>query len=284
MSGRNSALRGRTIKLTAVFVDAGNNAVEPEDITLSIFPPGHSPESGGDEDDAWVWEATLVSGGSGPHSSSNVVVCEALGIYYYVLTVPEDSDFGTAFDNWTGTIDNVPLDETFNFTIVGGGSIGTDVVSEARKVTVVWTPQGTDDLAVQSLCSIDHSEFNLADFERKFSLVHPSAYRRAEDRFNKLVEIARERVNHTLACSGLSLEKVVDGDALIPILTAFVWMLILEDTGESGAMEFERAREAYVRELDLIKSMVIWADLDEDKANDEGEKMVTSSYTYCRGF
>jgi len=124
MAGRSSVLRGESIALTAVFLDAANQPTDATDIKLDIFPPGKSPDLGYGEEDAWVWEASLTSGGSGPQADPEVlIVHQSEGHYSYTLTIPEDADLGPAFDNWYGTVDSQDLDEVFSFVIVGGGSI-----------------------------------------------------------------------------------------------------------------------------------------------------------------
>ena len=129
MAGRNSVLRGSPIVLTAIFLDAGGTPVNATNLKLSIFPPGFNPENGAGQDDAWVWEATTSSGGSGPESDpETMVVNTSAGHYSYTFIVPTDSALGAAFDNWQGTVDSQDLNETLSFTIVGGGSIGVSTL------------------------------------------------------------------------------------------------------------------------------------------------------------
>jgi hypothetical protein len=71
MAGRSSALRGNEIVLTAIFLDAGGDYTDPNPLAtlkLSIYPPGHDPRLGAGDDVAWVIDATLDSGGSGPYA------------------------------------------------------------------------------------------------------------------------------------------------------------------------------------------------------------------------
>lgn len=123
---RNSALRGNIIELTAIFSDAANQPADPENLKVSIYPPGYNPESGAVPGDAWVYEATLTSGGSGPESDpSRTVEKSDTGSYKFAFPIPADADLGAAFDRWEATLDGEDLDETFSFVIVGGGSVGT---------------------------------------------------------------------------------------------------------------------------------------------------------------
>lgn len=126
MSGRNSVLRGDIIELTAVFLDAAGDPADPTDLVFSIYPPGSNPELGAPVSEAWVYNVTLSSGGSGPEASpTKTLERTAEGYYKYAFTVPEDADLGSAFDRWEATLDLEDLDEVFNFVIVGGGSVGT---------------------------------------------------------------------------------------------------------------------------------------------------------------
>jgi len=138
MSGRNSVLRGDIIELTAVFLDAAGNREDPKDLTFSIYPPGKNPEHEGvDTTDAWVYDVTLTSGGSGPQADPSCLVEKlSKGSYRYSFLVPEDADIGTAFDRWEAELDHQELDETFTFVIVGGGSVGTTKLYENNRVSI----------------------------------------------------------------------------------------------------------------------------------------------------
>jgi hypothetical protein len=126
MSNRNNVLRGQTVELVAKFLNAANELTDPSDLKVSIYPPGKNPDDGGIPSDAWVFEATLSSGGSGPHSDpSRIIVRTSQGVYVFAFPVPADSDLGVGFDKWEGEIDQQELLATFDFVIVGGGSIGT---------------------------------------------------------------------------------------------------------------------------------------------------------------
>lgn len=127
MSGRNSALRGNSIVLSAQFLDAGGNYTDPTDLKISVYPVGNSPE---DPDtttsDAWVYNVTTSSGGSGPLADeSRLIIRISEGKFTFTFPIPDDSDLGAAFDRWEGIVDSEELDATFSFTIVGGGSVGT---------------------------------------------------------------------------------------------------------------------------------------------------------------
>jgi hypothetical protein len=126
MANRNNVLRGQTVELVAKFLNAANELTDPADLKVSLYPPGKNPDDGAIPSDAWVFEATLSSGGSGPQSDpSRTIIRTSQGIYVYSFPVPADSDLGVGFDNWQGEIDQQELNATFDFVIVGGGSIGT---------------------------------------------------------------------------------------------------------------------------------------------------------------
>lgn len=135
---RDSVLRGDIVELTAVFYDAIGNPTNPSDILFSVYPPGSNPEHDGvTTADAWVYNVTLTSGGSGPLANANNLLEEtSTGHYRYSFTVPEDADLGSGFDRWEATLDSQSLDETFNFVIVGGGSVGTTILYENNIVYI----------------------------------------------------------------------------------------------------------------------------------------------------
>jgi len=125
---RNSAQRGMPITLTATFLDAGGDYADATDLSMAVYPPGKDPRSlGVTEDDAWVYGVTLLSPGGGPQANPLETITKiSTGKYEYIFYVPDDSELGAGFDKWEGTVDTVDLDETFSFTVVGGGSIGTN--------------------------------------------------------------------------------------------------------------------------------------------------------------
>jgi hypothetical protein len=140
MAGRNSALRGHEIVLTAIFLDAGGDYTDPNPLSslkLSIFPPGHDPRLGAQPAEAWVVDASLTSEGSGPYADPLQKIEKIdTGQYKYTFLIPSDSDFGSAFDNWRGIVDSQDLDETFTFVVVGGGSVETTQLFKNNAVLI----------------------------------------------------------------------------------------------------------------------------------------------------
>jgi hypothetical protein len=145
---RNSAQRGEPITLTATFLDAGGDFADPSNITVAVYPPGFDPRSlGVTIADAWVYGVTLSSSGSGPYVDTNQDIDKIdVGRYQYIFTPPADATLGAAFDRWQGTIDLIDLDETFSFTVVGGGSIGASQLydNNAIYITLDSTIADTD--------------------------------------------------------------------------------------------------------------------------------------------
>lgn len=140
MSTRNAVLQGDIIVLSAWFKDAAGDFVDPTPSTLklSIYPPGKDPRLGAELTDAWVYDVTLEDDGSGPQVRPGVTIEKvAVGKYTYDFAVPEDADLGGAFDRWEGTVNLYPLDETFSFVVVGGGSVGTNVLYENNIVYIM---------------------------------------------------------------------------------------------------------------------------------------------------
>ncbi|MHA2068511.1 MAG: hypothetical protein ACXABY_29465 [Candidatus Thorarchaeota archaeon] len=145
---RNAAQRGQPIALTATFLDAGGEVEDPSNITVAVYPPGFDPRNiGVTLDDAWVHGVTLSDPGAGPYVNINQTITKlSEGKYQYIFTPPADATLGAAFDRWQGTVDLVALDETFSFTIVGGGSIGTTQLydNNAVFITLSHTIADTD--------------------------------------------------------------------------------------------------------------------------------------------
>jgi hypothetical protein len=152
-------------------------------------------------------------------------------------------------------------------------------------VQFVWQPQGTDDLEIRQLGQIVSGSVNLSDFEARFRALHPVAYRMAETRLASILDLARERIYYVLRARGLDTERIVDQALLSAVLYDLVWILILEDSGDSGTNEYERALVAYGRDCDVLFAQPIWQDLNEDYTENEStEVQIHSVYTWNRGF
>lgn len=140
MANRSSVLRGNQIQLGITFYDACQNLADPiplSSVSVSIYPPGHDPRLDDEDANAWVLDATLTSGGSGPEADANVTVQHvSTGKFTYTFTVPTDADIGPAFDRWQATVDTEDLDETFTFVIVGGGSVGSSQLYDNNMVFI----------------------------------------------------------------------------------------------------------------------------------------------------
>jgi hypothetical protein len=170
VSDRNSVLRGTIVDLIVTFVNSQNTPTDPVDLCLSIYPPGKDPRTEGTPGDAWVYQADLSNGGSGPQSSpTNVVVKLSEGKYRYSLSVPSDADFGSGFDNWKGELDGEDLDKVFNFTIVGGGSVGTTLLNINNRVTTFFT----DGIKALDGSSLDD---NILEYQRYFTTTYDPLY------------------------------------------------------------------------------------------------------------
>lgn len=145
---RNAAQRGEPITLTATFLDAGGDFADPSGINVAVYPPGFDPRRVGvTTADAWVYNVTLSSSGSGPYVDINQDIDKIdVGRYQFIFTPPADATLGAAFDQWQGTIDLIALDETFSFTVVGGGSIGASQLydNNAVYITLDGTIADTD--------------------------------------------------------------------------------------------------------------------------------------------
>jgi hypothetical protein len=153
-----------------------------------------------------------------------------------------------------------------------------------KVITAIWTPVGSDDLSVSQAYDIGCMAFNMSDFERKFSIMYPNSYRVAQERFNDLVEISRDRIKQIIEGLGLQFEKIVDGDILNPLMLEYINLLILQAGGDNTSVEYERAKECYQRELSQIQNSHIWADINENKTEDEVEaEAITTVYTFSRG-
>jgi len=137
MPGRNGALLGTEITLTVKFLDPSGNLADPDDFpSVDIFPPGKDPSQGSTTDaDALILDASDAPDLGNP-PGTYYVTRQSVGCYSYKFPIPAGGDVGIYFDRWTGTLTGQPLEETFMFVVVGGGSIATGQLQNNNRVTV----------------------------------------------------------------------------------------------------------------------------------------------------
>lgn len=120
MAGRGSICRGNTIELTMKSVNSSGDCEDPTGLKLGIYPPGFDPRLPGvTTADAWVYDITLTSGGSGPYAiPGRFIEKTGTGTFKYRFRVPRDSVLGNAFDSWEGDVSGEPVEGVFSFVIL----------------------------------------------------------------------------------------------------------------------------------------------------------------------
>lgn len=130
MANSRTVLRGNSLSISAIFTGATGERVDPSPVSslkLSVYPVGLDPRLGAETSDAWVYDVTTTSGGSGPLADADVMlVHEGTGHYSYDIVIPEDADLGIGYDKWEATVDLSDIDETFMFIVASPATIILD--------------------------------------------------------------------------------------------------------------------------------------------------------------
>ena len=147
---------------------------------------------------------------------------------------------------------------------------------------VKWTP-ASDDLAVTELAIVSGMGFGAKAYKERFAAIYPSEYEVAQARIEAIYEEARSRIRYRLMGKNLDLDRVVDQEILMPVLIDMMRFLIVNAGGNSWASERESAWATFLMSEDALTSQPIWADDDQDGAQEEDEVQVHEPFRRARG-
>ncbi len=105
--------RGSTYNWPAIIRDGSGSAVDPDDLTLTVFEPGGDIEAG-----------FPVAFGS--------IVRDGLGLYHYPWAIPSDADTGLYSAAWSGTLDGAGIEGTDELNVTLPGAVETPSESIER--------------------------------------------------------------------------------------------------------------------------------------------------------
>jgi hypothetical protein len=110
--------------------------------------------------------------------------------------------------------------------------------------------------------------------EGRFKLVYPREYRIITSENSEFADYAaevRKQLSTSLWVRGLAMERVIDQERITPCLMAFIRYLVVLAGGDDMQNEYEKALVEYNRQFEALCSAPIWADEDQDGAEDADE-------------
>lgn len=178
------------------------------------------------------------------------------------------------------TLEQVVNNEYDDATPVYGlfGSYTLDTTTTATFVlgmqcTVIWTPSGTGH-ETRELYQISKSVTDILALRKRFERLYPraySAYTQPNDKFEDMLFEAEEYIKANLESVALDYERVVDQSItsqVVLALMAYMWTW-------NGDIEIEDERKflksEYSKKYNILISLPIWQDNDQDDTVDEGE-------------
>jgi len=140
-------------------------------------------------------------------------------------------------------------------------------------LTLVWTPTGTG-LPITQIVQVAASSLDIAGLRQNFLDVYPRAYKaftEPTDKLNRMAQIARRQLGNECIAKGLDIERVVDQDRMVDVVSArMAWLWAL-----NGDIDMEDERKVIAAEnakqTAWLMSRPVWADDDQDKIKDDGE-------------
>lgn len=142
-----------------------------------------------------------------------------------------------------------------------------------KQLVFTWTPD-TDDLPCTERGEIVVKEFSVPGFNERFENLHPREFHAATDPDNRLpmfLSEAHKQLGNELMLHGLTIDRVVDQELLIPSLMSKVRWLVLLNGDDAYTTEREVCMEEYGRQFALLTSAPIWTDTDQDEHIDIDE-------------
>jgi len=155
--------------------------------------------------------------------------------------------------------------------------------TKGKQLVITWFPTGSDDMASKELAEVASFVFGAADFEQRFASLYPRENSIAEKRNGGLNSILFETIESlkiSLSARGLNLDRVIDQSLLMPSITSLSRWIILLDGGDKWVVEREVAMAEYTRNFEILCSLPIWQDKDQDEVMDDGEVDAHGPLTY----
>ncbi len=168
-------------------------------------------------------------------------------------------------------------------------TVDTTTTSDFPKgivLTLLWTPTGTGVAATTELAQVSVSQVDLVGLERRFSRLYPRAFEAYTKPINRMADMLKEaelQVAQELLVDNLDMQRIIDQDVVAPAIMgklAYMWTF----NGDEQ-IEDERAflGTEYDKQINILKSLPIWIDHDQDLIEDDGE-VTTHTHIFGRNW
>ena len=163
---------------------------------------------------------------------------------------------------------------------------------KSRQVVLGWTPShgGAE---ITELCEIARDELKGNDIGRRFRVRFPELYIAAEDVMSDVETEALRQIRIDWAARGMSVDRIVDQELLMPCLMYQMAFIIAAGRGDTFANERDFLKKYYDDEVVKVGTMPLWVDENQDRVqttgDGTGDETAGSEVTdhmgmsYCRG-
>lgn len=149
----------------------------------------------------------------------------------------------------------------------------TTVFTLGMQITVLWTPAGTGH-ETRELYQISKSRTDILALRLRFKRLYPrafDAFTRPVDRFEDMLFEAEESIKTILLSKSLQYDRIVDQSIISQVIMArmaYMWTW----NGDDEIMdEREFLQSEYDKILNIMLSLPIWQDTNQDDVQDEHE-------------
>jgi hypothetical protein len=154
--------------------------------------------------------------------------------------------------------------------------------TKGLECVLTWSPN-SDDVPLTETAIVEGYEFGAEAYRERFAALYPAEYEVAEYRLAHVYEEARQRLTHRLRGKNLDMDRVVNGELVMPVLLDFMRYLIVCSGGNAYASEREIAWSMFLASEEVLTSQPIWTDDDQDLAQGEEEVTVHEPWRRARG-
>jgi hypothetical protein len=151
-----------------------------------------------------------------------------------------------------------------------------------QDVVILLTPDN-DDMPVRIMASVDAVVYQAPELEHDFKTLYPNEARFI-DNFGEFFKVCKRRLESALKVSGVLIEKLPDISVIDDIMLDFMRYQILLSSGDKYNDELDAAQKAYLSKIEIIKSLLIWQDTDNNNTKETVEVQKHKSAIFSRGF
>lgn len=152
----------------------------------------------------------------------------------------------------------------------------TGVYVKGMDLFVHWIPD-TENLESVDQYIIGVTGFSSGAIWDDFKTLYPTEWESIHGRdLIRLEHMSRDMLRMEFQRRGLDINKIQNSDILQPGMIRMLRLMILEASGDSDELEYNRAKDLFHIWADGIAALPLWEDKDQDQAADENEIQVHS--------